>query len=252
MKIHQSPRLKNQAKLIHAFSSRDSGVSFAPFDSLNLAFHVGDNEESVLKNHDILASHLNYKRQTLVHMKQIHSSLVHIVDARDDFSNPPTCDALITNKTDTPLMVMVADCSPLLFYDDKKRVIAVAHAGREGAFKNIVKNVIESFVDDFGSDARDIVVAIGASIGVCCYEVGLEIKTKADELGLEFAIEQRGGALFLDVGKILKSQLLASGIKEQNIEISEECSCCRANKYFSYRASKTTGRFAGVLMMQRA
>ena len=248
MKIHQSPRLKNQAKLVHAFSLRDGGVSLAPFNSLNLAFHVGDDEKAVLQNHDILASHLNYKRETLVHMKQIHSNLVHIVDAKDNFSNPPTCDALITDKIDIPLMVMVADCSPLLFYDDKKRVIAVAHAGREGAFKNIVKNVVKSFVDDFNSDVRDIFVTIGASIGVCCYEVG--IKTKAEELGLSFAIEQRGDAIFLDVGKILKSQLLASGIKEQNIEISKECSCCKDSKYFSYRASKITGRFAGVIMMR--
>ncbi|WP_031347847.1 peptidoglycan editing factor PgeF [Sulfurimonas hongkongensis] len=250
MKIHQSPRLKNQAKLIHAFSSRDGGVSLAPFNSLNLAFHVGDNEKSVLKNHNILATLLNYKTQTLVHMKQIHSNLVHIVDAGDNFLNPPTCDALITDKTNIPLMVMVADCNPLLFYDKSRRVIAVAHAGREGAFGNIVKNVVESFEHNFGSDARDIFVTIGASIGVCCYKIGLEIKTKAEELGLGFAIEQRDGAIFLDVRKILKSQLLASGIKEQNIEISKECSCCKNTKYFSYRASKITGRFAGVLMMR--
>jgi len=249
MKIHQSPRLKSYTKLVHAFTTRDAGVSFTPFNSLNLAFHVGDDKESVLKNHALLSTHLSYNIETLVHMKQIHSNLVHIVDAKDTFSNPPTCDALITNKTDTPLMVMVADCSPLLFYDEKKRVIAVAHAGREGAFKNIIKNVVESFVHDFGSDAKDIFVTIGASIGVCCYEVGVEIKTKAKELELGFAIEKRGDSIFLDVSKILKSQLLASGIKEENIELNDECSCCQNTKYFSYRALKNTGRSAGVLMM---
>lgn len=250
MKIDQSPRLKSHAKLIHAFTTRSGGVSIAPYNSLNLAFHVGDSEELVLKNHDTLASYLNYKKETLLHMKQIHSNLVHIVDEKDNFYNPPTCDALITNKTDTPIMVMVADCSPLLFYDESKRVIAVAHAGREGAFKNITQNVVDSFIDVFGSSAEDIVVSIGASIGVCCYEVGSEIEKMAQDLGLGYSIVQRDSSLFLDVRKILKSQLLDAGVKEQNIEISDECSCCKNSKYFSYRASKITGRFAGVLMMK--
>ncbi|MCK9491663.1 MAG: peptidoglycan editing factor PgeF [Sulfurimonas sp.] len=249
MKIDQSPRLKKDSKLIHAFTTRNGGSSKAPYNSLNLAFHVGDNIDSVLQNHKILASRLNYKKETLVHMKQIHSSTVHIVEKQDDFSNPPTCDALITNKTNIPLMVMVADCSPLLFYDESKRVIAVAHAGREGAFQNIAKNVVDSFVKDFGSDAKGIVVTIGATIGVCCYEVGHEIGQVAQELDLGFAMDQRGDSLFLDLTKILKSQLLTSGIKEQNIEISKECSCCKESKYFSYRSSKETGRFAGVIMM---
>lgn len=250
MKIHQSQRLKSYTKLAHAFTTRDAGVSLAPFNSLNLSFHVGDNKESVLTNHALLATQLSYNIETLVHMKQIHSNLIHIVDIKDSFSNPPTCDALITNKINTPLMVMVADCSPLLFYDENKKVIAVAHAGREGAFKNIIKNVVNSFMHDFGSDIKDIFVTIGASIGVCCYEVGVEIKTKAEELGLGFAIKKRDDAIFLDVSKILKSQLLESGIKEENIELSDECSCCQNAKYFSYRASKNTGRFAGVLMMR--
>lgn len=250
MKIHQSPRLKSYQKLTHAFTTRNEGVSKAPYDSLNLAFHVGDDEELVLKNHYALATHLSYNKKTLVHMKQIHSDIVHIVDVNDNFLNPPTCDALITDKTNTPLMVMVADCSPVLFYDEKKKVIAVAHAGREGAFKNIVKNVVGSFAQDFGSKREDIFVTIGPSIKECCYEVGTEIKAMAKELGFSYAIEQRDSSLFLNIGKILKSQLIASGIKEENIELSVECSCCKNSKYFSYRASKTTGRFAGVLMMR--
>ena len=249
MKIHQSQRLNSYTKLIHAFTTRDAGVSFTPFNSLNLAFHVGDNKESVLTNHNLLATQLSYNVETLVHMRQIHSNLIHIVNEKDNFSNPPTCDALITNKINTPLMVMVADCTPVLFYDDNKKVIAVAHAGREGAFKNIIKNVIKSFTHDFGSDIKDIFVTTSASIGVCCYEVGVEIKTKAEELGLGFAIKKSDNGIFLDVSKILKSQLLTSGIKEENIELSDECSCCQNEKYFSFRASKNTGRFAGVLMM---
>nr|WP_321266543.1 peptidoglycan editing factor PgeF [uncultured Sulfurimonas sp.] len=249
MKIYQSKLLKPFKNLTHAFTTKHNGVSKTPYTSLNLAFHVGDNSKDVIKNHKLLASEQNYDIKALIHMKQIHSDIVHIVDANDNFNNPPTCDALITNKTKTPLMVMVADCSPVLFYDDRKKVIAVAHAGRQGAFKNIVQNVINSFKDNYGSDAKDIYVSIGASIGVCCYEVGSEIYEEAKELNLSYAIKKKENSFYLDIAKILNKQLLASGIQEKNIEISRDCSSCKNNKYFSYRADKITGRFAGVIIL---
>lgn len=247
MQLKRSKLLNNFANVNHAFSTKDGGVSKDAYSSLNLAFHVDDNPWHVDINHNTLANELGYEKNSLVHMKQIHSDIVHIVTDKDKFQTPPTCDALITNKTNTPLMVMVADCSPILFYDDEKKVIAVAHAGRAGAFKNIVKNVLNSFVKDFGSNAKNIYVSIGASIGECCYEVGSEIYDEASMLGLEYAMSRRGDSYYLDVGKILESQLLACGIKKEHIDNSSECSCCKNDTYFSYRADKETGRFAGVI-----
>jgi len=220
-----------------------------PYKSLNLAFHVGDDSLSVERNHQLLADSLGYEKHKLIHMKQIHSSLVHIVKRSDNFSNPKSCDALITNKRNTPLMVMVADCSPILFYDCVSDVIAVAHAGRAGAFKNIVHNVIDSMSRSFNSKAENIYVSIGASIGGCCYEVGVEIFDEAKELGLAYAIEKREKSYYLDVAKILESQLIDSGIKKENLEISKECTCCKNDTYFSYRADNITGRFAGIIYL---
>ena len=156
MRFYHSKKLNSFSNLTHAFTTRGSG---------NLAFHVGDNQLGVEENHQKLSAELLYNVDSLVHMKQIHSDLVHIVSDKDNFSNPPTCDAIITNKIDTPLMVMVADCTPVLFYDSMQKVIAVAHAGRAVAFKNIVKNVIECFRSEFKSNPSDIYVSIGASIG---------------------------------------------------------------------------------------
>lgn len=240
MQIIHSKLLKNNLALTHGFTTKNIG---------NLAFHVDDKEENVISNHDTLAKELGYKRETLIHMKQIHSDIVHIVTEEDNFTNPKECDALITNIQNTPLMVMVADCSPILFYDDIKRVIAVAHAGRQGAFLNIVENVIESFKDDFSSQTKDIQVSIGAAIGECCYKVGPEINEEAKRLCLEYAMEHRDSDYYLNIRKILKSQLLRSGILEKNIEISEECTCCKCEKYFSYRAKSVTGRFAGIISL---
>lgn len=249
MQINQSKLLKNYSEIAHGFTNKHDGCSVTPYSSLNLAFHVNDDKKSVEKNHELLAEHLNYDKKTLVHMKQIHSNIVHIVRDEDNFKNPPTCDALITNRSNTPLMVMVADCSPILFYDDVQKVIAVAHAGRAGAFKNIVQNVLDTFANEFDSQMRNINVVVGASIGECCYEVGSEIYDESKKLNLEYSIHNKHDSYYLNISQILKTQLLNAKIKEENIEFSEECSCCESDKYFSYREQNVTGRFAGIIYL---
>ena len=250
MQLIKSNLLNNFQNLTHAFTTREGGVSQKPYDSLNLAWHVEDETRHVEMNHELLAKELGYEKNSLIHMKQIHSSLVHIVNENDNFHTPITCDALITNKKNTPLMVMVADCSPILFYDAIKKVIAVAHAGRAGAFSNIVKNVINAFVHEFQSNPENIFVSIGASIGGCCYEVGDEIYEAACGNGFEYAMSQKNGRWYLDVGAILESQLLACGIQKEYLELSSECTRCKNETYFSYRADGITGRFAGVIKMK--
>lgn len=215
----------------------------------NLAFHVGDDTDKVISNHKELAHKHNYNLDSLVHMKQIHSDIVHIVTDDDNFSNPPECDALITNKKNIPLMVMVADCTPIIFHDEKEGVIAVAHAGRQGAFKNILKNTIDTMQKTFNSNIDDINIEIGSSIGVCCYEVGSEIYEETKELNLEYSIDKKDDTYYLDVGKIIYSQLLDAGVLSENISINKECSCCTEDKYYSYRANPQTGRFAGVIYL---
>ena len=240
MQIIQSKLLNNSQVITHGFTTKQDG---------NLAFHVGDNILNVNKQHVLLAKKLHYKKESLVHMKQIHSNIVKIVDENNNFSNPLTCDALITNAKNVPLMVMVADCSPILFYDNVKNIVAVAHAGRAGTFNNIVQNVINSFLDNFDSDVNNISVSVGASIGSCCYEVGEEIYDEAKELDLAYAISKRQSSYFLDISKILMTQLLNAKIKEENIDFSDECTCCSSTKYFSYRAQNITGRFAGIIYL---
>jgi YfiH family protein len=214
----------------------------------NLAFHVNDDKIKVIQNHQKLADFHSYNLEALVHMKQIHSDIVHIIDEKDNFENPPTCDALITDKKNTPLMVMVADCTPVLFFDDTKGVIAVAHVGRQGAFKNIVKNVLNSFVSEFNSRLENIKVKIGVSICKNCYEVGQEINQEAKSLNLSYAIEKIDDKFFLDVNKIILKQLRDYGITENNIELSSDCSSCNQD-YYSYRRDGQTGRFAGVIVL---
>lgn len=236
-----------QSSLLNHFSNLRA--LFTTSQSKNLAFHVGDSYQDVLKHHKILASELEFEYKELIYMKQIHSSIVHKVSTSDTFYTPPSCDALITNRKNTPLMVMVADCTPLLLYDKRERVIAVVHAGREGAFKNIVAATLKRFRDDFHSNAEDIYVSLGPAICTQCYEVSSAIASSAIDLGYEFAIKSSKSEHYLDIEKILLSQLLAEGIKKEHIERSELCNSCATQEFYSHRRGDR-GRFAGVMILQ--
>lgn len=234
-----------------AFTTRSGGVSPAPYSSNNLAFHVGDDPISVIANHDRLADMLGYDRHRLIHMRQIHSDIILEVDECYGFDTPPECDALITNTPYLPLMVMSADCTPILIYDPHHHAIGVVHAGRAGALNHILPKTLERMQLVFGTDRNNVLVALGPSIHGCCYEINPSIAEKVVEKGYPSAIETRNEALFLDVNTILKMQLEELAISNDNIEIIEECTSCHSKRYFSYRADKQrTGRIAGVIMLR--
>ena len=209
----------------------------------NLAFHVEDNEINVIKNRKNLALKLGYNYEDLVYMNQVHSANIIVVD-----ENSPklvdNCDSIITRSKNLPLMVMVADCIPILMFDDKKGIIAAIHAGRNSTFLEISKKTAEVFIEKFSSNPEDIRVILGASIQKCCYEVSDELsKIVENSFGKEF-VENN----YIDLQGINKKQLNDLGIK--NIEISNICTKCGDKSYFSYRKDKKTGRFAGIIILK--
>ena len=209
----------------------------------NLAFHVEDNEINVIKNRKNLALKLGYNYEDLVYMNQIHSANIIVVD-----ENSPklvdNCDSIITRSKNLPLMVMVADCIPILMFDDKKGIIAAIHAGRNSTFLEISKKTAEVFIEKFSSNPEDINVVFGASIQKCCYEVSEDLsKIVENSFGKEF-VENN----YIDLQGINKKQLNDLGIK--NIEISNICTKCGDKTYFSYRKDKKTGRFAGIIILK--
>jgi YfiH family protein len=240
MQNFPSKLLNKYSNILYAFTTKADG---------NLAFHVGEAKESVIANHKRVSQKLNYELSSLVHMQQIHSNKVKVLSKQEDFFHPPECDALITNEKNRPLMVMVADCTPLLLYDTKKELIAVIHAGRAGAFKNIIARVIEKLQTQFHSNPHDIIISIGASICQECYEVGEDVYKEAHKKKLQYALKKRGKSYFLDIKKILLKQLRESGVLQSNIEVMPHCSKCHP-AFFSYREEKECGRFAGIIMLR--
>jgi hypothetical protein len=233
------------------FTTRDGGVSSPPYHSLNLAFHVGDNAQDVLANHSLLASHLDYNPHTLVHMKQIHSDNIIEIDASHAFDTPPTCDALITNRPNIPLMIMSADCTPILLYDTQNHAIGVVHAGRAGALSEILPKTIQHMNKSYGTDINHLLVVLGPSIHGCCYEINDTIAQTVKEKGYCKALLTKNEKVFLDVNTILLQQLDFLGVLQTNIEVIDHCTACQSDTYFSYRAHcQHTGRIAGVMILR--
>ena len=209
----------------------------------NLAYHVTTNKVQVDTARNNLAHKYNFDINNLKYMNQIHGNDVQIV-SKD--KNLYECDALITNLKNTPLMVMVADCIPIIFYDEISNVIAVAHAGRNGTFLNISSNVINYMINNFSCEVTNIKVQMGASIQKCCYEVSSEMTNIVHKnFGSNF-VQNRN----INLQGINQMQLINCGIKEQNINISNICTKCSNQPYYSYRNDSSCGRFAGIIMLR--
>ncbi len=248
MKIFNSKLLASHKNIMHAFTTRLDGIS--KFNN-NLAYHVNDSSYNVDKNHNKLAKYLQYPINRLVHMNQVHGDQITIINNNHDNKEVPTCDALITQEKELPLMVMVADCNPILIYDPIREVIAAIHAGRAGIFSNIISKTIKKMQKLYECEPKDILVSIGPSIHQCCYEVGNEIKEETNRLGYDYAIMTDENKYFLDLISIAKRQLKETGVTIKNIEISKYCTACNTDIFFSYRAENNScGRFAGVIMLK--
>jgi hypothetical protein len=216
---------------------------FTDISDENIAYHVTNDKYQVDIARENLAKKYNYDNKKLQYMEQIHSNIVKNISST---LNPQKCDALVTNKKNTPLMVMVADCIPILFYDHITKVIAVVHAGRAGTFGDISSNTIDKMVKDYNCKVQNIEVSLGASILKCCYEVSQELADETKKLFGEKFVSNKN----IDLQGINQQQLLNKGIKLENITISNICTKCSNRPYFSYRKDKNCGRFAGIIIMR--
>jgi YfiH family protein len=233
------------------FTTRHGGISSSPYDTFNLAFHVGDNPRDVLKNHHILADKLGYDPNKLIHMRQIHSNTIIPVNPSMNFDAPPQCDALITNHTDMPLMVMSADCTPILLYDPVNHAIGAVHAGRAGALNRILPLTLEAMQKNYNTAFSDIQIVFGPSIQGCCYEINESIAHEVKEKGYEEALIRTKKKVSLEVNMILHMQLKELGIESEQIESINQCTACNSHDFFSYRAdAQHTGRIAGVILLR--
>ncbi|MEN9305635.1 MAG: hypothetical protein RLY76_903 [Actinomycetota bacterium] len=226
------------------FTSRAGGVSNAPYESLNLANHVGDSFESVDENRLILANLLGYQRSQLFFMNQVHGNKVVIVDKNSDSEFTPDADALFTTQRDMALVTLVADCIPLLL--ESSNAVAAVHVGRKGLVLNILQETLRVF-QEHGIKSNEVKAHVGPSICAKCYEVGKDVYR--DVVALVPAAASQFRSLSdkpcLDIEAGLISQLDSQGV------IWEKVGKCTMHDdgYFSYRRDGVTGRQAGVITL---
>jgi polyphenol oxidase len=154
-------------------------------------------------------------------------------------------DALITDLEGSALVILVADCQPVIIIDPVKRVVANVHSGWRGSIKNIVGETIRRMAVVFHSRPEDLVCGIGPSLGPCCAEF---IHYK-DELPEPFWT-YRNSAFHFDFWQASRDQLTDAGVRIENIHISGLCTRCNPSLFFSYRGERRTGRFAAVVGLE--
>ncbi|MCX5886183.1 MAG: peptidoglycan editing factor PgeF [Proteobacteria bacterium] len=247
--------LAKETGALHAITTRVGGESLPPFESLNLGLNVGDVRECVVRNYQLVSKALGIELDSFATCKQVHGDRVIEVTEKDEAKGPfshyhEEADAMITKVPGPVLMVRVADCIPVLFFDPVQKVIGIAHAGWRGTVKEIAAKTAEVIVSRYNSDPARILVGIGPGIGPCCYEVDERVSslfTKGFSSG-EQLITERNGKQYLDLWEANRRQLLEVGIRAENIEVAGLCTSCQNQLLFSHRKDKgKTGRFGALI-----
>ena len=227
----------------HCFTTWYGGVSVGSQESLNLAIGRGDSPENVEANLRILAKELGYDPEKYVMTWQIHSDIVRVVTDADCngffHRNYPQCDGLVTNTPGVTLLVFTADCTPLLFHDPVTGAVGAAHAGWRGTAQNIGAKTVAAMVENFGCKPEDIRAAIGPNLSQCHFETDLDVPAAmiaAFGEDIQTFIRQKGEKYYPDLKAINAYALRKAGVRQ--IEISESCTWCESDRFWSHRVTK--------------
>lgn len=254
------PNMDNE-KVCSAFTTRFGGISSGKYSAMNMGFLNGDKPETVLENYKILFSalELDYKKAVLSH--QTHTDNIRVVKNEDlgkgitvtrDYTN---VDGLITNIKGAALVTQFADCVPLLFYDPEKEVVATSHAGWRGTIAEIGLKTVRKMETEFGCNPKNIMAAIGPSIGVCCYEVDDPVADKIKAIPYleidKILFSKEKGKYQLDLKETNRQILLRAGVKSENICVSDSCTCCNSHIFHSHRATAgNRGNLAAIIALK--
>ena len=248
--------LLTAAGVVNACSCRLHGESAVREGMLNLALHVGDEPELVLRNRERFAEAVGVDAGRFTTCAQVHGSEVAVVDeafvgagAHSLADTIANTDALITNLRNVPLLLFYADCVPVLIADTKSSAIGLAHAGWRGTVAQIAKKIVQKMQAEFGCEPKNLVAAIAPSIGSCCYEVDDFVRDKAAGYEEFFApVPEKPGKYMLDLQGYNRRELLEAGLSAENIAVAGVCTAHNHELFCSYRAEQgKTGRMGVCL-----
>ena len=239
IRIHRSPAIPNEG-FTHGFPERHGGVSTGLRSSLNLGKRWGDDAENVETNRRLLAEHAGYDPAQLVATRHVHGTNVYRVG--EPLGADAEFDGLVCDRPGPILGAFAADCIPILFADPIARVCGAAHAGWRGTVAGVAKNVIVR-MQELGAKPADICVALGPSIGPCCFEVGPEVVAEfraalGDVPGL---VVQGPHKEHLDLRVATRAILERADVRAENIDDRPPCTKCESDRFFSYRRDGMQG-----------
>lgn len=246
----QFPSIENTGIVKHAFSTRFGGVSKGIWSTMNLSFTMGDDPKDAYENFHRYAVLFGVPDDRMVLSHQTHTVNVRVVTEKDcgkgltkerDYSD---VDGLITNLPGIMLSVFAADCVPLLFVDPVNKAIGASHSGWRGTVNRMGKVTIEKMSENFGTNPKDLVCAIGPSICRDCYEVSedvaLEFKKEfpghESEILTDDGLNEKGEHKFhLDLWNANRIVMEEAGVQSRNISMTDICTNCNPDLLFSHR-----------------
>ena len=195
---------------------------------------------------------LGIRERNVVEAEQVHANHVAVVGEKEGGHLILATDGMITNIPGVALLIKIADCVPILLADPKNKVVGIIHAGWKGTVQEIARLTVNHMEDHFGTDPKNIVAGIGPSIGPCCYEVDTPVIEAFDRFPYKNKIfsRQKENKAHLNLWLANKFQLIDTGIKEENIEISKLCTFDNPELFFSERREKPTGRFGALIWIK--
>lgn len=234
---------EHSQRIAHFSSTRMGGISESVYKGLNLGLYTNDKPEHVQYNRSLLCQSLGISTAHLHNAHQTHGNSVKLID--EAFLQIPLSerqqalqgyDALITNIPQQCVTVTTADCVPVLLYDKENQAVAAVHSGWRSTLENICAETLSLMHKQFGTNAAQVVAAIGPCISQQNYEVGAELYTAFQDKGYDcnlFFKSISNGKYLFDVRELVKYQLLILGIS--NIETSTYCTFAESDLFFSAR-----------------
>jgi len=242
------PLLERTGIVVHAFSTRQGGVSQNEFASMNFASDRGDDPACVRENYSRMAAVLGVRPDQMVLSRQTHTTNLRVVTAEDagkgvtrdrDYMD---VDGLVTNVPGLVLVTSYADCVPLYFVDPVHKAIGLSHSGWKGTVGRIGEVTVRKMQELYGSDPGDILACIGPSICKDCYEVSQDVAEAfqgifSEALWERILEDKRNEKYQLDLWESNRLILLGAGIREEHLAVTDLCTCCNPELLFSHRAT---------------
>ena len=218
-----------------AFFSKKNGTSKGIYKSLNCGLSSKDNKKNVLKNRKIALKKIGLEKKKLIIPNQIHSNKVIIVNEKS-VNKKITADALLTTSNKIVLGILTADCAPILFFDKKKNIISIVHAGWKGAKNGIIKNTLKLMLE-CGSKLDNIISCIGPCIGKESYKVKKHFFKKIinENIQNKKYFKKKNNEMFFDLKKYIVNKIKNFGVKK--ILFKSFDTYKNEKEFFSYRRS---------------